>query len=393
MERILYYTGKGGTGKSVIASLTAVKTADLGYKTLLISSDPSHSLRDTLQYPVDRDIKKIIPNLYAVNVDPLKEASENYGVILDYIAAVLKSRGLDELLAYEIAALPGMTGMATIVKLNSIIERDEYDVIVIDTVPSGEALKFLYVPSIVSRISRRMMKIASPFLEIGKIIEPIVGVPTPPKEGVEKGIELIDIMERIRKYLLDHDITSIRLVANPDSFSIGNIRRTYVQSTLYGLNTDLIIINKILPKRIKDDYFKEWMTEQDKLINEAKKTFYPIPMKLLRLYEYELKGIDRLREASEELFRDEDPTKVFFKGRTIEIYKSDGKIEIIYPAPYISKTDLEIERIGDELIIHLNTDIGKTDLLIPLPMITYKMKIEKAKLLKDGLHIYFTEED
>jgi len=393
MERILYYTGKGGTGKSVIASLTAVKTADLGYKTLLISSDPSHSLRDTLQYPVDRDIKKIIPNLYAVNVDPLKEASENYGVILDYIAAVLKSRGLDELLAYEIAALPGMTGMATIVKLNSIIERDEYDVIVIDTVPSGEALKFLYVPSIVSRISRRMMKIASPFLEIGKIIEPIVGVPTPPKEGVEKGIELIDIMERIRKYLLDHDITSIRLVANPDSFSIGNIRRTYVQSTLYGLNTDLIIINKILPKRIKDEYFKEWMTEQDKLINEAKKTFYPIPMKLLRLYEYELKGIDRLREASEELFRDEDPTKVFFKGRTIEIYKSDGKIEIIYPAPYISKTDLEIERIGDELIIHLNTDIGKTDLLIPLPMITYKMKIEKAKLLKDGLHIYFTEED
>jgi len=392
MERILYYTGKGGTGKSVIASLTAVKTADLGYKTLLISSDPSHSLRDTLQYPVDRDIKKIIPNLYAVNVDPLKEASENYGVILDYIAAVLKSRGLDELLAYEIAALPGMTGMATIVKLNSIIEKDEYDVIVIDTVPSGEALKFLYVPSIVSRISRRMMRIASPFLEIGKIIEPIVGVPTPPKEGVEKGIELIDIMERIRKYLLNHDITSIRLVANPDSFSIGNIRRTYVQSTLYGLNTDLIIINKILPKRIKDEYFKEWMSEQDKLINEAKKTFYPIPMKLLRLYEYELKGIDRLREASEELFRDEDPTKVFFKGRTIEVYKSDGKIEIIYPAPYISKTDLEIERIGDELIIHLNTDIGKTDLLIPLPMITYKMRIEKAKLLKDGLHIYFTEE-
>ncbi len=391
--RILYYTGKGGTGKSVIASLTAVKTADLGYKTLLISSDPAHSLRDTLQYFVDREIREIIPNLYAVNVDPLKEASEHYGIILDYIASVLRARGLDELIAYELAALPGMTGVATIIKLDKIVEEGDYDVVIIDTVPSGEALRFLYVPSIVSRISRRMMKVVSPLLDVGKVIEPIVGVPAPPKKGVEKGIELLDTMERIREYLLNHDVTSMRLVANPDSFSIGNIRRTYMQSSLYGLNTDLIVINKIYPKRVKDEYFSEWMETQGVLVEEARKSFYPIPIKLLRLFSYELKGIDKLRKAADELFGDEDPTQIYFKGKTIEIIKKDGEVEMIYPAPYISKSDIEIERIGDELIVHLKTDMGTTDLLIPLPMMTYKMSLKKAKLLNDGLHVFFVGGD
>ena len=391
--RILYYTGKGGTGKSVIASLTAVFTADLGYKTLLISSDPAHSLKDTLQYSVDRDIKEIIPNLYAVNVDPLKEASEHYGIILDYIASVLKSRGLDELIAYEVAALPGMTGVATIIKLDKIVEEGGYDVIIIDTVPSGEALRFLYVPSIVSRVSRRMMKVVSPLLDVGKVIEPIVGVPTPPRKSVDKGIELLDTMERIRGYLLNHDVTSIRLVANPDSFSIGNIRRTYIQSSLYGLNTDLVIVNKIYPKHVKDQYFSEWIEMQGMLIEEAKKSFYPIPVKLLRLFSYELKGIDRLRKAADELFEDEDPTKIYFKGKTIEIIRRDNEVEIIYPAPYVSKGDIGIERIGEELIIHLKTDMGMTDLLIPLPMMMYKMSLKKAKLLNDGLHVFFLEDD
>jgi len=389
--RILYYTGKGGTGKSVIASLTAVKSADLGYKTLLISSDPAHSLKDTLEYDVGREATKVIPNLYAVNIDPLKEASESYGAILDYIASVLKSRGLDELIAYEIAALPGMTGLATIMKLDSIIGKGLYDVIVIDTVPSGEALRFLYAPSIVSRISRRFMRTFSPLLDVGKAIEPITGVPVPSKDSVDKGIELLNMMDRIRGYLLDHNVTSIRLVANPDTFSIGNIRRTYIQSSLYGLNTDLIIINKVYPRFIKDDYFGEWIKTQDKLIKEAVDGFHPIPVKILRLFDYELKGIDKLRIAAEELFGDEDPTQIYFKGRTIEVIKRDHEVELIYPAPYISKGDISVERIGDELIVHFKTDKGATDLLLPLPMMLYKMSLMRAKLLNDGLHLYFRE--
>jgi len=389
--RILYYTGKGGTGKSVIASLTAVKTADLGYKTLLISSDPAHSLKDTLEYDVGREATEVIPNLYAVNIDPLKEASESYGAILDYIASVLKSRGLDELIAYEIAALPGMTGLATIIKLDSIIEEELYDVIVIDTVPSGEALRFLYAPSIVSRISRRFMRTLSPLLDVGKVIEPVTGIPVPSKDSVDKGIELLDKMDRIRRYLLDHNATSIRLVANPDTFSIGNIRRTYIQASLYGLNTDLIIINKVYPRFIKDDYFGEWIKTQDKLIKEAVDGFHPIPVKILRLFDYELKGIDKLRIAAEELFGDEDPTQIYFKGRTIEVIKRDHEVELIYPAPHISKGDISVERIGDELIVHFKTDKGATDLLLPLPMMLYKMSLRRAKLLNDGLHLYFSE--
>ncbi len=390
--RIIYVTGKGGTGKSIVASITALASSFKGYRTLIISSDPAHTLRDIFELEIRREYTKISENLYGLNIDPIKEASDHYGVIMDYIASVFKARGVDEILAYELAALPGMTGIATMLKLETIIEEGGFDVVVIDTVPSGEALRYLYVPSIFSRISRRVMKIVSPLVEVSRVIEPITGLPTPTKESVEKGIEIIERMEKIREYLLDHDVTSIRLVANPDSFTISNAKRTYIQSALYGLNTDLVILNKVFPEKGVGEYLRGWLENQNRLIEDIKRSFYPIPIKMLRLFEKELKGFNMLERGVKELFGDEDPTKVYYKGRTVEINRLDERLEVIYPAPYISREDIELERIGDEMIIHLSTDMGKVDLLLPLPMITYKMKIEKAKLINGKLHLIFVEE-
>ena len=391
--RIIYVTGKGGTGKSVIASITSLASARKGYRTLIISSDPAHTLRDIFEIEIKREYTKIEENLYGLNIDPIKEASEHYGVIMDYIASVFKAKGVDEILAYELAALPGMTGIATMLKLETILEEGGFDVIVVDTVPSGEALRYLYVPSIFSRVSRRVMKIFTPLVEVSRVIEPITGVPTPTKESVEKGIEIIERMERVREYLLDHDVTSIRLVANPDTFTISNAKRTYIQSALYGLNTDLIILNKVFPDDDIGEYFNGWLESQYRLMEDIRKSFYPIPIKMLRLFRRELKGFEMLNKGVEELYGDEDPTRVYYKGSTVEIQRRNGKLEVIYPAPYISREDIELERIGDEMIIHLKTDMGKVDLLLPLPIITYKMKIEKARLINGKLHLIFVEED
>jgi len=390
--RIIYYTGKGGTGKSVISAITAIKCANLGHETLLISSDPAHSLRDAFQKYIGNEPTKVIESLWAIHMDPVKEAAEHYGAILDYIAAILKAKGIDEVIAYEIASLPGMTGVATILKIDSFVKQDKYDIIIIDTVPSGEALKYLHVPSIVGKISRRLMRIVSPLLDVGKIVEPVVGIPTPPRELVDKEVEILERMERIRNYLLNHDVTSIRLIANPDSFSIGNIKRTFVQAAIYGLNTDLIILNKVLPDYVIDKYFDEWKKEQKTLINEVKRSFGKIPVKQLRLFDYELRGIDKLEKAAEELFGDEDPAKIYHKGRNIEVIRNNGQLEIVYPAPQVKRGQVEIERIGDELIMHLQTEIGKINLIMPLPTITYKMQLIKAKLKDGAIHVYFQEE-
>lgn len=387
--RVLYITGKGGTGKSVIASATALHLAELGYETLLLSSDPAHSLRDALGVSISTEPTKVIDRLYAQNIDPVKEASEHYASILDYIASVLKARGLDEIIAYEIAAIPGMTGVATLLKLASIYEEGRYDVIVIDTTPSGEALKYLYLPTIVGKISRRLMKLAYPLVDITKVAEPVIGLPTPSKEIVKKELEIIDRMDIIRDILLNHDITSLRLVTNPDSFSVANTRRTYIQATLYGLNTDLIIINKILPAEESGPYFKNWVRDQEKYIKEVEAMFHPIPVRKLKLFDRELKGLDMLRMAAIELYKDDDPSKVYYKGRGIDVKAYDGRLEIIIPVSFISKSDLSVERIGDELIVRLKTDMGPVMLVIPLPVITFKMSLERAKFINNELHLFF----
>lgn len=392
MRRILYITGKGGTGKSVIAAATAVMLADLGYKTLLVSSDPAHSLRDALGMPVSNTPTKIIDGLWAQNIDPIKEAAEHYSVIIDYIVSLLRARGIDEILAYEIASMPGMTGMAMMLKLESIYNSGDYDVIIVDTVPSGEALKYLYLPMIIGKISRRVMKLIYPLIDVGKLVEPIVGLPTPSKEMVKKEIEILEIIERVKDILLNQDITSLRLITNPDSFSVANTRRTYIQAALYGLNTDLIIINKILPTHIKDPYFLVWIKEQSKYIDEIKNTFYPIPIKKLKLYDRELRGIDMLRRAANDLYHDEDPSKIFYKGKKIQMKTYNNKLEIVFPVPFMSKSDLDIERIGDELIVNLKTDMGPIMLILPLPTITFKMNLERAKLINNELHLYFIGE-
>lgn len=392
MRRILYITGKGGTGKSVIAAATAVMLADLGYKTLLVSSDPAHSLRDALGMPVSNTPTKIIDGLWAQNIDPIKEAAEHYSVIIDYVASLLRARGIDEILAYEIASMPGMTGMATMLKLESIYNSGDYDVVIVDTVPSGEALRYLYLPTIIGKISRRVMKLIYPLIDVGKLVEPIVGLPTPSKEMVKKEIEILEIIERVKDILLNQDITSLRLITNPDSFSVANTRRTYIQAALYGLNTDLIIINKILPIDIKDPYFSMWIKEQSKYIDEIKNTFYPIPIKKLKLYDRELRGIDMLRRAANDLYHDEDPSKIFYKGKKIQMKTYNNKLEIVFPVPFMSKSNLDIERIGDELIVNLKTDMGTIMLILPLPTITFKMNLERAKLINNELHLYFIGE-
>lgn len=392
VDRILFFTGKGGTGKSVISSATSLLLAELGYETLIISSDPAHSLSDAFQCTVGRDLTEIRNNLYALNIDPVKEAAEHYGVLMDYIASIFKSRGVEEIIAYELAAMPGMTGIATILKLDEIIQKYSFDCIVVDMVPSGEALRFLYIPSLMGKISRRVLKIVSPIASVSKIFEPVVGVPAPDKESIDKGLEVVDRIDRIREYLLDHDVTSVRLVTNPDSFSINNTRRTYIQAVLYGLNPDLIIVNKVLPKALEDTYLSEWVSAQARLIVEMERTFYPIPIRRLKLFDRELKGIDLLMEAAYEIYEDEDPSKVFYRNVGIEVRHGDGELEIVYPVRHIGKEDIEIERIGDELLITLFTDMGPSTLVIPLPAITYKMRLTKARLINNRLHLIFIEE-
>jgi len=394
--RVIFYTGKGGSGKSVISCATALKLSELGYETLVISSDPAHTISDAFETQVQYVPTEIgnRDKLWTIQVDPIREVRDKYGVIQEYIVELFKSKGLDEVLAYEIAALPNMTEFVSLLKVVEFVESNDYDVIVLDTVPSGEALKNIYLPTLLGSTATKLIKMMAPLANIARLVEPIVGVPTPSKEVISEDIKLMDILGRLKNIIVDRKVTSLRLIANPDAFSIQNLRRTHLLANLYDINVDLGIINKVIPENVHDSYFSAWKSAQEKYLAEAEAAFHPLPIKMLRLFQSEVKGLKLLYELGDELFGDEDPADVYFEGKAIEVIGANHGLEVVVPLPHASeyKEVCEVERAGGDLSVVISTDIGEVRNFIPLPTIAHIMKLDRAKLLNGALHIYFIDE-
>ncbi|MEM4312306.1 MAG: TRC40/GET3/ArsA family transport-energizing ATPase [Nitrososphaerales archaeon] len=392
MSRLIFYTGKGGTGKSVISCATGIKASQLGYKTLVISVDPSHTLSDAFNVRIGYEEVKIKEKLWALQVDPLVEMRNNFAIIQEYFVSVLAAKGIDETLAYEVASLPAVTQLFALLKVEEISSKSSYDAIIIDTVPSGEALKYIQLPKLLGSISKKLIKLALPLVDLGKILQPIIGLPAPSKGVMQKEIQLISRLEKLAEILKDSDACSLRLIANPDSFSIDNMRRTLLSANLYGINVDLVILNKIMPE-VKDEFFQKWVSLQKESLEKAKISFYPLPIKFLELFDTEVKGFEMLEKLSESLFQDEDPLKIYYKGSPFSLEYKDSHLTIKVKVPFTEKDNCEVERMGEELIVKVKQDIGEVLNVVPLPAIANNMKLLRAKLLKGELEITFVKEN
>lgn len=393
LPRVILYTGKGGTGKSVISCMNALRTAELGYKTLLLSSDPAHSLGDAFGEKIGDSPTIVGDNLWAQHIDPVKETVSNYGVVQDFLADVFSSQGIDETLAYELASLPVMTSIFALLKIEEIHKSKEYEVLVLDTVPSGESLKFIFFPKVFGNISKKLLNLAGSLSWAAGKLSPLIGMPAPSKEVIETESQFILRLERLGELLSDKAITSLRLVSNPDSFSINNMRRTFITSNLYGINVDLAVINKVLPETLVDPFFDKWKLSQNDILDFAETSFYPLPLKKLMLFESELKGMELLKRGSKLLFGGEDPSEIYHVGTQIEIVQEGDQLLLKVKAPFVDKDACEVERIGDEAIVKICSDVGESVNVIPLPVVAQQMGLKKAKILDNELVIYFSGEN
>lgn len=386
--RLLLYTGKGGTGKTVSSCASALKCAQHGYRTLLISADPAHTLSDAFAQNIGDEVTSVDEHLDALQIDPVNEMSKQYEQLLSYMASIFSSRGVDETLAYEIAMLPGMTQLFSMLKIEEINNQGSYDVVVLDMMASGEALRYLYFPKLIGSLNKRLMNLTGLFSGIARIFEPIARIPAPTSAILKIEFELVERLERLADIIKDHETTSIRLVANPDSFSIENAKRALMSANLYGINVDMAIINKIMPS-VKDSFFANWADFQEGKVREAEANFYPLPVKKLRLFETELKGIEMLESYGKELFGSEDPAKVFYDGKPFGFESVDDSFNMKVKVPFTEKDDFDIERFGDQLTIKVKNDVGNLVNIVPLPAATMGMKLAKAKLHGDELNILF----
>ncbi|MCL4453959.1 ArsA family ATPase [Ferroplasma sp.] len=383
MTRVLLYTGKGGVGKTSVAASTASMLAKNNKKTIVMSTDPAHSLSDSLNVEVKSEATKISENLYAQEININDAIESHWKDLREYLTALFQYQGLDPISADEIAILPGFEEATYLLYINDYIKNNEYDVIVVDSAPTGEALRMLSFPEVmrwymekVFPISRTAAKIARP------IMRPFSGIPMPNDKVFQSAETLYDDLGEIHKILEDPDITSIRLVTNADQMSFNETKRAFTYLLLYGYPVDALIANKIYPEDT-GDFFSNWRATQSEILNEIDSSFPEIKVFRSYLQNYELMGQDKVLKFGKDLYGGEDPYSVFYKGKPVEFTRENGKTAVKMKLPFADKENLNLYNRAGELIV----EVKNWKRILYLPQTMADMQPTGAELKNGYLYI------
>jgi arsenite-transporting ATPase len=390
MQRIILMTGKGGVGKTSMAAATGWRCAEIGLKTLVLSTDPAHSLADSFDQPLGHDPIEVKPNLWGAELDALNELELNWGSVKTYITQVLQARGLDGVQAQELAILPGMDEIFSLVRVNRHYDENDFDVLIIDSAPTGTALRLLSLPDVSGWYMRKFYKPLQGLAQMLRpIAEPIVkgltGIPLPDNRVLDAPYEFYEKIERLERILTNNRITSVRLVTNPEKMVIKESLRAHAYLSLYGVATDLVVANRILPDTVVDPYFATWKASQQKYRQEIHENFAPLPVFEIPLYSEELVGWDALARLKKDLWGDRNPAEVLYAEQTLNVVTDNGQYRLDLYLPGIPKEQVELSKTGDEL----NIRIGNHRRNLVLPQTLAAMTPSRAKMEEDYLRIHF----
>jgi len=380
--RILLFTGKGGVGKTTIASATALKSAKLGYKTLVISTDPAHSLSDAFQLELNPYPTKVADNLYAMEVNVEYELERHWNVIKEYLTIFFKSQGIEDVVAEELAIFPGFDELASLLHLLDHYEKRDFDVIILDCAPTGETLRLLSVPEVARWYMNRFFGIEKKLLKIVRpIAEPLINVPLPSEDVLNKVQELYVKIGKLKE-ILESEITSVRIVMNPEKMVIRESERAFTYLNLFGYRVDCVIVNKVFTENI-GGYFSKWIEIQRNYLKEIEERF-PIPIFKVPFKECEVVG-EELERLADEVYDGRNPIEVYYHHKPMEILK-EGKYSVLsIRVPFIEKKDLKLLKRGEELIV-----IAKNwKRIVFLPQSLALKEVVKAEFKNEWLRIYF----
>jgi len=384
--RIVLYTGKGGVGKTSVAAATALRCADLGYRTIVISTDAAHSLADSFDLPLGPEPTLVAPNLWGQELDVLHQMDKYWGNAQRYFATVLAWRGLDDLIAEELAVLPGMEELASLLQIVHLHDDCDYEVIIVDCAPTGATLQLLSFPEVARWYLEKIFPFERKAVQLSRpILRAVTDLPIPDEELFDTIAALILQLTRMHTLLSDPQKASVRLVLNPEKMVIKEAQRTFAYLNLYGYPTDAVISNRLIPDRVHDSYFDSWKESQEKYSRMIEEAFSPLPIFKVPLFDQEVVGLAMLRRMAESIYGDGDPTKVYFIGRTHSVEKKNGCYILRLLLPFVEKQDLQLTRSGDELIVH----IGNRKRNLILPRVLASLDIQSAKFDKDTLMITF----
>ncbi|MBN1225759.1 MAG: ArsA family ATPase [Deltaproteobacteria bacterium] len=390
--RIIMFAGKGGVGKTSVASATGLKAAEMGYKTLIMSLDIAHSLSDI--FALDKGLMdknkgvpfKIEDRLWIQELDIQEEIQKNWGDVHKYISSLFHTAGLDEILAEELAILPGMEEVSSLLYINQYAQEDNFDVIILDCAPTGESLRFISIPTTLEWYISKIFKIERRVVGyIRPVVKRIYDVPLPEDDYFKSLESLFVRLEGVDNILTDPDITTVRLVANPEKIVLKETQRSFLYFSLYKMCIDGIVMNRILPGNIEEAYFDDWKKAQKGYLKLAEEYFSPVPIFPVTLFQNEPLGKDRLKKFGHDIYGKRDPTERFYAGRPYEFTQKGDTFVITIKLPFLTKEEVELTRFQEEIIIR----IGGFKRHMPLPRHVSNYSDVKAKIDGTFLNIIF----
>lgn len=410
MQKIYIFTGKGGVGKSSVAAAHALKSAQDGKRTLLMSTDMAHNLGDIFERKLGKEAENVLPNLDIYEIDPEYVMRNEFSFIMEYLDKLLSGMGRTEMgrggqgenringvgeaatgsdSLQEMGMLPGMEELFSLLKIAEIYRSGSYDRLIVDCAPTGETLSLLKFPELLSWYMEKLFPIGKVGVKVlAPVSKAVFRVEMPNKNAMNDIEKMYLKLSELQELLKDRDTTCVRIVTTPEKMVVEETKRNYMYMNLYNFNVDGIYINRILPREIGNDFFYQWLAIQREYITQIKECFAALPIYEIPWYDEELKGERAVLRIVEDVLEGAD----VFESRAItereKFMQTENGYQLEVFLPYAHKEDIELYQSATDLIIKT----GNFKRNIPLPNILRTYTVAGAKFEEGKLRIHFMGE-
>jgi arsenite-transporting ATPase len=363
--RTILYTGKGGVGKTSVAAATARRCAQDGLRTLVLSTDPAHSMSEALEAELGAEPAQVSDRLWGQEVQAQEEMERNWSAMQEWLGEMLVDQGVNRISAEELTVPPGADELFSLLALKRHHEAGEFDVLVVDCAPTGETLRLLSFPDVarwwldkVFPFERQIMAAARP------IVRSVLDVPMPGAAVIEDVRGLVGNLIAMNEILRDRERATIRLVMNPDKMVIGEAMRTFTYLNLYGYLTDAVVVNRVFPDAVEGTYFGAWRERQREHLERVHSAFAPVPVLLAPYFEAEVAGPVMLDRLADELYSEEQaPAAVLHESVSTELTVNERRAQVRLQMPFADRGDISLKKIGPELVVRV--DGQKRTIMLP----------------------------
>ena len=384
--RVLLFTGKGGVGKTTVAAATAVRCAEAGLRTLVVSTDPAHSLTDAFDAPLGDAPSSLAENLWAQQLDTRVRMERSWGEIRAWLLEVLAWAGVEGIEAEELAVVPGLDEVFALADLADHAASGEWDVIVVDCAPTAETLRLLSLPDVTSWYLDRLFPVGR---RLNRVVAPVLGrmtsLPVAGDEVFSAGQQVFERLLAVRELLADGERSSVRLVVTPERMVIAEARRTHTYLSLFGYGVDAVVANRLLPDAVDDPWFDRWKVAHATHLRTIEDGFAPIPVLRAELEPEEPIGVVALSALAARLYGELDATAVLHRGESMRVETHDGGRRLVQALPFGTRDDLSLNRRDDELMV----SVGPYRRAIVLPDSLRTRQVSSAHLTDGELVVEF----